>query len=104
MLRDSDIWAILLANFLQDIPFLFTRVYLMLGYAVFGYTMIFFTCKNALIIALQTYRLVILVNDRYRGGEGEDADAKKLAKHYRQMLSHCKVGLTSTTYISEGLG
>ncbi|KAK6042119.1 hypothetical protein COOONC_20376 [Cooperia oncophora] len=53
---DVDIWAIILANSLQDIPFLLVRLYLMLQHSLVTYTMIFFTCKNALIIALQTYR------------------------------------------------
>ncbi|VDP24176.1 unnamed protein product [Heligmosomoides polygyrus] len=59
ILYDVDIWAIVLANSLQDIPFLLVRLYLMLQYGLVTYTMIFFTCKNALIIALQTYRLGI---------------------------------------------
>ncbi|KAJ1364934.1 hypothetical protein KIN20_025131 [Parelaphostrongylus tenuis] len=63
--HDVDLWAIVLANSLQDIPFLLVRLYLMLQYGLVTYTMIFFTCKNALIIALQTYRAFVLLNDRY---------------------------------------
>ncbi|VDM57336.1 unnamed protein product [Angiostrongylus costaricensis] len=63
--HDVDLWAIVLANSLQDIPFLLVRLYLMLQYGLITYTMIFFTCKNALIIALQTYRAFVLLNDRY---------------------------------------
>ncbi|VDK17290.1 unnamed protein product [Anisakis simplex] len=58
VLYDVDIWAIILANSLQDVPFLSVRLYLMFDRGLITYTMIFFTCKNALIIALQTYRLV----------------------------------------------
>uniref|UniRef100_A0AC34QG94 AMP-dependent synthetase/ligase domain-containing protein n=1 Tax=Panagrolaimus sp. JU765 TaxID=591449 RepID=A0AC34QG94_9BILA len=63
--NDIDLWAILLANSLQDIPFLLVRLYLMVEYGLFTYTMAFFICKNALIIALQTYRAFVLFNDRY---------------------------------------
>ncbi|VDN58151.1 unnamed protein product [Dracunculus medinensis] len=56
VLYDVDIWAIILANALQDLPFLSVRLYLMLAQGLVTYTMIFFTCKNALIIVLQTYR------------------------------------------------
>ncbi|KAL6728970.1 hypothetical protein Aduo_000068 [Ancylostoma duodenale] len=72
--HDVDIWAIVLANSLQDIPFLLVRLYLMLQYGLVTYTMIFFTCKNALIIALQTYRAFILLNDRYIHPKPPDLD------------------------------
>ncbi|ETN70085.1 hypothetical protein NECAME_01033 [Necator americanus] len=72
--HDVDIWAIVLANVLQDIPFLLVRLYLMLQCGLVTYTMIFFTCKNALIIALQTYRAFILLNDRYIHPKPPDLD------------------------------
>ncbi|KIH57964.1 hypothetical protein ANCDUO_11844 [Ancylostoma duodenale] len=50
------------------------RLYLMLQYGLVTYTMIFFTCKNALIIALQTYRAFILLNDRYIHPKPPDLD------------------------------
>ncbi|EPB73528.1 hypothetical protein ANCCEY_07393 [Ancylostoma ceylanicum] len=50
------------------------RLYLMLQYGLVTYTMIFFTCKNALIIALQTYRAFILLNDRYIHPRPPDLD------------------------------
>ncbi|KHN76965.1 Transmembrane protein 26 [Toxocara canis] len=65
VLYDVDMWAIILANSLQDIPFLSVRLYLMFDRGLVTYTMVFFTCKNALIIVLQTYRAFILFNDRY---------------------------------------
>uniref|UniRef100_A0AC35EXU5 Transmembrane protein 26 n=1 Tax=Panagrolaimus sp. PS1159 TaxID=55785 RepID=A0AC35EXU5_9BILA len=62
---DIDLWAILLANSLQDIPFLAVRLYLFSQHGLLTYTMAFFICKNLLIIALQTYRAFVLFNDRY---------------------------------------
>ncbi|CAD6191777.1 unnamed protein product [Caenorhabditis auriculariae] len=62
---DVDIWAIVLANMLQDIPFLLVRLYLMAYHSLVTYTMIFFFFKNMLIILLQTYRAIIILNDRY---------------------------------------
>ncbi|CAJ0578188.1 unnamed protein product, partial [Mesorhabditis spiculigera] len=76
--NDVDIWAIVLANCLQDIPFLLVRLYLMFGRGLITYTMLFFTCKNALIIVLQTYRAFVLINDRYiKPAKGE----KKKRQH-----------------------
>ncbi|CAD5206803.1 unnamed protein product [Bursaphelenchus okinawaensis] len=65
VMYDVDIWAIVVASCLQDIPFFLVRVYLIVHYKLVTYTMIFFLSKNALIIALQFYRAVILFNDRY---------------------------------------
>uniref|UniRef100_A0A0N5AFY5 Transmembrane protein 26 n=1 Tax=Syphacia muris TaxID=451379 RepID=A0A0N5AFY5_9BILA len=65
VIYDVDMWAIILANALQDCPYLFVRLYLLLNRGLITYTMIFFTCKNALIISLQTYRAFVLCNDRY---------------------------------------
>jgi hypothetical protein len=62
---DIDVWAIVIANSLQDIPFLLVRIYLIVHYKLITYTMIFFLCKNVLIIALQTYRGFVIFNDRY---------------------------------------
>uniref|UniRef100_A0A914YD86 Transmembrane protein 26 n=1 Tax=Panagrolaimus superbus TaxID=310955 RepID=A0A914YD86_9BILA len=70
---DIDLWAILLANSLQDIPFLAVRLYLFSQHGLLTYTMAFFICKNVLIIALQTYRAFVLFNDRYvHPGEDEN--------------------------------
>ncbi|XGW19653.1 hypothetical protein V3C99_003468 [Haemonchus contortus] len=79
---DVDIWAIILANSLQDIPFLLVRLYLMLQHSLVTYTMIFFTCKNALIIALQTYRAFILLNDRYIRPKPPDLDMLDSHTHH----------------------
>uniref|UniRef100_A0A914DNT6 Transmembrane protein 26 n=1 Tax=Acrobeloides nanus TaxID=290746 RepID=A0A914DNT6_9BILA len=62
---DVDLWAILLANSLQDIPFFIIRLYLMMNFGLVTYTMMFFISKNALIVLLQTYRAFVLLNDRY---------------------------------------
>jgi hypothetical protein len=65
VIYDIDVWAIIVANSLQDIPFLLVRIYLIVHFKLVTYTMIFFLCKNVLIIVLQTYRGFVLVNDRY---------------------------------------
>ncbi|EGT39127.1 hypothetical protein CAEBREN_22370 [Caenorhabditis brenneri] len=71
---DVDIWAIFLANALQDVPFLLTRLYLMTVHNLVTYTMIFFFFKNMLIILLQTYRSIIIINDRYINPKPPDMD------------------------------
>lgn len=65
VIYDIDIWAIIVASCLQDIPFFLCRLYLIINYKLVTYTTIFFLSKNALIIALQFYRAIVLFNDRY---------------------------------------
>ncbi|VDL80318.1 unnamed protein product [Nippostrongylus brasiliensis] len=89
IIYDVDIWAIILANSLQDIPFLLVRLYLMLQHGLVTYTMIFFTCKNALIIALQTYRAFILLNDRYIRPKPPDFDMLE-AHHVHHAREHTR--------------
>lgn len=85
ILHDVDIWAILMANMLQDVPFLICRLILMVGYRVITYTMIFFTCKNLLIIILQSYRASVIIHDRYQKASPDD-DIRRLIDHYCDAL------------------
>jgi len=62
---NPEVWGIFLVLFLQEIPFLAARLYFMYGIKVkTGQTMIFFTCKNGLVILLQLYRLQYLACKR----------------------------------------
>uniref|UniRef100_A0A0M3HW70 Transmembrane protein 26 n=1 Tax=Ascaris lumbricoides TaxID=6252 RepID=A0A0M3HW70_ASCLU len=93
VLYDVDMWAIILANSLQDFPFLSVRLFLMFDRGLVTYTMIFFTCKNALIIALQTYRAFVLFNDRYLHPrlatiEAPVKRARRVTKHRAKIESH----------------
>uniref|UniRef100_A0A915HG64 Uncharacterized protein n=1 Tax=Romanomermis culicivorax TaxID=13658 RepID=A0A915HG64_ROMCU len=65
ILGDTDVWAIVLALSFQDIPFVVVRLYLMIEYRLMSYTMIFFTCKNALVFTLQLYRFIVILQERY---------------------------------------
>lgn len=77
-----DVWGILMTIFLQvtlflrlrtersrengsdgiveDGPFFALRIYLIFWRHVISYTMMFFVCKNSLIISVQLYRLMVL--------------------------------------------
>ena len=83
-IHDIDLWAILLSNSLQDIPFLLVRLYLMARHGLLTYTMAFFICKNVLIIALQTYRAFILFNDRYLNPNDSNALESTAAELYNK--------------------
>ena len=55
-----EVWGIMSTLILQDGPFLATRLYVMIGKNAIHQMIIFFTCKNLLIVILQLYRLVVI--------------------------------------------
>lgn len=56
----SEVWSLLLTVGLQDGPFLLYRLYLMVQEQVLNQLMIFFTCKNILIVLLELYRIFVM--------------------------------------------
>lgn len=44
----------------QDAPFLALRLYMLLALDIASQTLVFFTCKNCLVVLLQTYRLYVI--------------------------------------------
>nr|XP_002120088.1 transmembrane protein 26-like [Ciona intestinalis] len=58
--NDADLWGILATLLLQDLPFLAFRLYMMIVYNQIHQMMVFFTGKNALVVILQLYRIVVL--------------------------------------------
>ncbi|KAJ8319048.1 LOW QUALITY PROTEIN: hypothetical protein KUTeg_004139 [Tegillarca granosa] len=56
----TDIWSLLLTAVLHDLPYFFLRVYVLLSLQVYSYGILFFTCKNLILIAAMIYRIEIL--------------------------------------------
>ena len=61
---ERETWAILTTIVLQDAPFLCIRLYVMIYYRAMTYSILFFTFKNALVMALQFYRVCIVACGR----------------------------------------
>ncbi|XP_023649421.2 transmembrane protein 26 [Paramormyrops kingsleyae] len=55
-----EAWSLLLTVGLQDGPFLVYRLYLMACENVLNQLMIFFTCKNILVVLLEIYRILVV--------------------------------------------
>uniref|UniRef100_A0A672Z2C5 Transmembrane protein 26b n=2 Tax=Sphaeramia orbicularis TaxID=375764 RepID=A0A672Z2C5_9TELE len=72
----SEVWSLLLTVGLQDGPFLLYRLYLMIQEQVLNQLMIFFTCKNILIVLLEIYRILVVQCEP--GSEGGDTVTKDL--------------------------
>ncbi|RUS82656.1 hypothetical protein EGW08_009559 [Elysia chlorotica] len=60
----SEVWQILVQVGLQDFPYLIIRLTVMLNYQVFNYTIIFFVCKNSLVIALEVNHMIGLCQEQ----------------------------------------
>ncbi|XP_031142508.2 transmembrane protein 26 [Sander lucioperca] len=72
----SEVWSLLLTVGLQDGPFLLYRLYLMVQEQVLNQLMIFFTCKNILIVLLELYRIFVVQCEQPVGESGlERCDA-----------------------------
>lgn len=63
----SEVWSLLLTVGLQDGPFLVYRLYLMVQEKVLNQLMIFFTCKNILIVLLELYRIYVVQCEQQAG-------------------------------------
>ncbi|XP_037337046.1 transmembrane protein 26 [Pungitius pungitius] len=66
----NEVWSLLLTVGLQDGPFLIYRLYLMLQEQVLNQLMIFFTCKNILIVLLELYRIFVVQCEQRSEMEG----------------------------------
>ncbi|XP_071775940.2 transmembrane protein 26 [Centroberyx gerrardi] len=66
----SEVWSLLLTVGLQDGPFLLYRLYLMIQEQVLNQLMIFFTCKNILIVLLELYRIFVVQCEQQAGESG----------------------------------
>ena len=74
-----EVWGIMSTLILQDGPFLATRLYVMIGKNAIHQMIIFFTCKNLLIVILQLYRLIVIaVSIKSAEEEEEDPFLKNL--------------------------
>ena len=80
---ETEIWSLLLSVMVQDFPFFVIRLFCLVNYAMYSYDIIFFTVKNALVIGLQTYRIVVVLRRR----QGEDSKLRKSTTNSRLLQS-----------------
>ncbi|KAF7650314.1 hypothetical protein LDENG_00127320 [Lucifuga dentata] len=80
----SEVWSLLLTVGLQDGPFLLYRLYLMIQEQVLNQLMIFFTCKNILIVLLELYRIFVVQCEQQARGLGSDRCAALMPQYQTQ--------------------
>nr|XP_002732093.1 PREDICTED: transmembrane protein 26-like [Saccoglossus kowalevskii] len=73
---NSEVRGIMISSLMQDLPFLVMRLTLLLYYKVVNHMMVFFTCKNILMLMLQSYRFVVIIFEE----QGDPNDVVPLGK------------------------
>lgn len=66
---ELEIWSLMISILLMDGPFLAVRAYALVRYQLITFGILFFVCKNLLMIALLFYRIVVVCHKIYRDGE-----------------------------------
>jgi len=103
LFTSAEVWGVLVTLFVQDIPFLVFRVYIMVVHNIVHQMIVFFTGKNVLVVILQTYRLIVIklkANKKKRKeGEMETIKVPKdvdidLDIAFATILSRCHKGTT----------
>nr|XP_054768295.1 transmembrane protein 26-like [Lytechinus pictus] len=90
---ESEIWAVMVGLCLQDGPFLILRLILISHYKIFTHLSLFFTSKNALVLMLQLYRLIVVHQEKVAADNQRKLDLLK-AQEDEERRSHVEVGET----------
>ncbi len=70
VLVETEAWAIFVSVLMQDGPFFIMRLISIFKFHVVTYTNYFFTCKNALLLVLQLYRLNSICSEYKKNNQG----------------------------------
>ncbi|ESO87216.1 hypothetical protein LOTGIDRAFT_183655, partial [Lottia gigantea] len=60
MCLTTEVWSLMVTFLMQDGPFLCVRLFTLINHNLITYNILFFTCKNMLVVMLLTYRLIVL--------------------------------------------
>ncbi|KAG9484945.1 hypothetical protein GDO78_008188 [Eleutherodactylus coqui] len=94
----ADLWNIGISLFIQDGPFLISRIILMAYFNIINQMLVFFAAKNSLIVLLQLYRFVVIVVDFH--AETRQAEGK-MVEGCCPCESTDDPELTATSLVSE---
>lgn len=73
----AELWGLLLSITFMDGPYLALRLYAIIVHKVLSFGILFFTCKNVLMLILLFYRLLIVVLKIKRFGKNKRAKNKR---------------------------
>ncbi|KAL8625302.1 hypothetical protein ACOMHN_030060 [Nucella lapillus] len=70
----TEIWSLVFNIMMQDGPYAATRIYTVVKHDLLTYSIIFFICKNLLVICLVLYRLTIIFIYKCSSDDKEDEE------------------------------
>ena len=89
IILETEAWGIFVSVLMQDGPFFIIRLISICNYNVLTYSNYFFTCKNALVLMLQVYRLISLYHDnslRKKAKRQETETAVEMKQLYEKLV------------------
>ncbi|XP_022090980.1 kanadaptin-like [Acanthaster planci] len=101
----TETWAILVTLMMQDLPFLASRLYLIISPRVpLSIPFLFFTSKNALLTVLQLYRLAVILHEYREKRKARDRRVgAKLSRSESTDLRDATVGRTDEPILIDDL-
>ena len=91
----TEIWSLLFSVMVQDGPYAATRIYTVVKYDLLTYSIIFFICKNILVICLVFYRLTVVCIHKCTDDDDDD-DEDAASDNSENKSSRAKRPLTTT--------
>lgn len=77
---ETELWSVIITCSMQDGPFLTIRLYVIFAFEILNYTILFYTCKNFLVLCLQLYRLAIVAGKHFYPEKFADENTEKSVK------------------------
>lgn len=75
----TEVWSILVAMLMQDIPFVSIRIYTIATYNLINYSIIFFTAKNLLVVMLLLYRFAVILGSKTKDDKDNNSQNSFMA-------------------------
>ncbi|XP_022083209.1 transmembrane protein 26-like isoform X1 [Acanthaster planci] len=79
----TALWALMTDVILQDGPYLIMRLYLLFALSLQDQSLVFFTCKNALLLILQFYRLYVVMTETTQRATSRHQRVGMVLRHTR---------------------
>lgn len=80
----TEVWSLLFSMMVQDGPYAGVRIYTLVTYDLITYSIIFFICKNMLVICLVCYRLIIICVAKCMDDDDEEEEVDKASLEFNR--------------------
>jgi hypothetical protein len=73
----TEIWSLIFSVLTQDGPYAAVRIYAVVRYNLITYSILYFICKNLLVVVLVLYRLFVICIHKHFNNDDDDDKSKK---------------------------